>query len=366
MRILVLLLAFQDAEPATQPSPQSRLAQGIANLGRAMEQIEGWDEHYGYLMDALETIYERNDWTSESDRFSLEAIAEIESAPPWAFQERFDRFVEVISDRYLLDEQQERLLRSQVARRSNAIFLAHQDRILQYAGEAVATRVGRRPFTGEQIARWAELAAPVMDDVQRHMTEFSRDFLPRLDDEQRALAERDLQAAERRLGRVAELRREWAEGKWKPEDWGLENDPIQTGIAPDGPRTPAAGSARTDEPSDWPANQAARLHPPGTAPAETANDPWAEYVRAYIQRYRLDADQQQQAWSIHRQVTERRTSLERRRATPGNGAASTQPAAREAAAVDRLFEQLRRRLERLPTRAQRRAAEPASERRGAP
>lgn len=109
--------------------------------------------------------------------------------------------------------------------------------------------------------------------------------------------------------------------------------------------------------------------PPARVAADADNDPWALYVRNFVSRYGLNDNQQQRAWSIYREVRTHRDQLTRRAAARDGAAARPAMAAedpvsavtaglddKQRAAVERLFEQLKRRLERLPTRAQRKAA----------
>ena len=95
-----------------------------------------------------------------------------------------------------------------------------------------------------------------------------------------------------------------------------------------------------------------------------SDDAWAAHVRELVRRYRLTAEQQQQAWRIYDAAAERRDYVRRRyeaRIAPA-GTGGTDPAAARAERelndlIARLFEQFKRRLDGLPTRAQRAAAE---------
>lgn len=103
-------------------------------------------------------------------------------------------------------------------------------------------------------------------------------------------------------------------------------------------------------------------------------DYWVRYVREFIDRFDLNAEQQQRAWSIHGHCREQADSLMRRRKEPLITAATEQAKAQQAGdrvrekqleaeidrlrePIDRIFEEsLKPRLEALPTPAQRRAA----------
>jgi polyhydroxyalkanoate synthesis regulator phasin len=100
--------------------------------------------------------------------------------------------------------------------------------------------------------------------------------------------------------------------------------------------------------------------------ADMADDEWACYVRAFIARYHLTDDQQRQAWrfyQIYRDARDRAeksaSRLERDFGDQDDPQAQARrKSVRERAERDRkrLFERLKARLEKLPTRAQRRDA----------
>jgi len=382
------------AAPAQEPNqPESRppwtrsdrwraVRENALRLMRAARSLGDWQEHYGYLLDATERIFERSGWNSESDLFTLEMVREVGQIPPWRMQERYDKAMQMVADRYLLDERQMASLQQRVVQLNMDLFARHSDRIMQYALEAIETRAAGAPFTPEQVARWTALAEPVFIDARRTVNEAARDFMQELDPEQRELLERDLAAANRRMGDVERMAQKWKRGAWEPQDWGLEADPIQ-GQAMAGPAAPpqpgagggaGPGGEATGQPAPGvqqaPPADAARRRPAGGAP--TADDEWARYVRAFIRKYHLNDEQQQRAWLIYKDAKERDETFERRfqrqsaslrgsdnaGPTEGDHAASQELSERRRRERERIFDQLKLRLERLPTRAQRRDAEP--------
>ncbi|HMQ14848.1 MAG TPA: hypothetical protein PKC49_02635 [Phycisphaerae bacterium] len=101
------------------------------------------------------------------------------------------------------------------------------------------------------------------------------------------------------------------------------------------------------------------------ASTQPALDPWEAYVVQFIERYRLDRDQSQKAHAILRECTTQRDEYlgrragrireltDKRPATAGDRGLVEEELRRLLAPVDRMFEQLKQRLDRLPTRAQR-------------
>jgi hypothetical protein len=348
----------------------------------ATRELGNWDEHYAYMLDAMERMYERNGWDAESDLFSLEMVREVGSIPPWAPQERIDKFMEMVGDRYLLDDDQMASLQGHLFRVNLDLFSRHADRIMEYAPEMIQARAAGEPFTPEQVARWVELAEPVMKDARQSVQEAAKVFMEELDPEQRELLQRDLAAADGRMLDIDRMAQKWKRGEWTPRDWGMEQDPIQMQGAP-----PSAVDATADEPlaSDEPSAEDAPFAPadasasnpppdeqvtPKTAPP--ADDEWARYVRAFIRKYDLNHEQQQRAWLLYHDAKGRDDVFDRRfrRQTEtlraqvdGSKDERAQAILRERTERhqlerERLFSQLKRRLDRLPTRAQRKNALP--------
>ncbi len=215
------------------------------------------------------------------------------------------------------------------------------------------------------------------------MNRAAADFAEQLDPEQRDLAAADLAAANRRVERAREGLAEWRAGRWTPAQWGLQDDPIQNrtarphdadaaeGADPDGAapaardparRAPGQVPPRDDPPTGQPPPRdgAPRRAPAAAPEPRITDDPWAAYVRGFIERYRLNPDQQQQAWRIFGSAVAQRDRLRDDPRAPRGTSPPTasQPAAtRRHGPAERLFEQLKARLDRIPTRAQRAAAE---------
>jgi hypothetical protein len=386
----------EEAEQSEQSESQPRLFRQMAWLMRIARELGDWETHHAYAMSAMERIFERNGWDSEADEFAREVVREVDAIPPWAPQERLDRFMELFSDRYALDEPQERHFREVLLEESSRLFARQSGRIMQYAPEVIRTRAAQEPITAEQVARWATLMMPVLEDAARTNRRVVERLLPELDPTQQEMLRGDVEAHARRLDVLQQMARSWQQGEWRPEDWGLEEDPIQTGAvasdqAPQADqadptaRTPGERQAAAVDEGESPAarDRSTNRLPAGGVPVpspaggvagggrHTGRDdhPWADYVRQFIRKYSLDADQERSAWRIYDSVTEQRRQLERRTGvrTAQAPPLTTQPATGPAAgfepvtAHERLFEQLRRRLERLPTRAQRAAAESVGE-----
>jgi len=401
----------QEIEEEARHVDDQHVAADVHQLIDSMRELGPWDEQYGYIVNAVESVYARNGWESEPDLFSLDLMREVSAIPPWQMRERFDTLTQMLSDRYLLDEDQQRTLRWTLARESFAMFARHAPRIMEYSLEAIKTRAAGEAITPEQVARWTELADPIYRDMRKDTLRIAQDFKTHLDDEQQALVDIDLAAALKRLDRVDQMRPAWLRGEWRPEEWGLDNDPIQVaaearaagldsaefgGDETLAARDQMAGAASDDARGSSPAGSPG-VAPPSRRRVQPANrvgggarggeesgprsratasrpavddDPWATYIREFIARFELNHAQQQSAWRVHGKMTPRRDRLRERygeqigalerRLAAADSAGTRETIARQRTNLEegetRLFEELKRRLDQLPTRAQRRAA----------
>lgn len=378
--LLGLLLAMpalaQVSEDGELDEDNGTIYEKAARLIGSFQSLGNWDEHYGYMVNSLDSVFDRQGWDSESDMFALDLVKTVESVPPWAVQERFDTMTMVLSDRYLLDEDQERSMRGMMIRTSNEMFQRHSNRIMKYAVEAIQTRAMGEPFTADQVQRWVKLAEPVFLDSRQRLETVSKEFMQQLDPEQQELLQRDIDAANKRMDRMLELSQSWKQGKWKAEDWGMENDPIQLSgelrQAEEAADAQAEKEALAREKKDR-EQEAEDVRIAGQRPnrnearsknsRSTTNpqqDPWLQYAEAFIEKYQLRNDQSQRARQIATDVVNRRDELTKRydtkiaAAAGSNGAATLQ--AKKDSLIKRVFGQMERRLDRLPTRAQRRDA----------
>jgi phage gp37-like protein len=374
--ILMLGGALAPGQPAEPPREPTALEQATQQLLRLMRDKDSSEVAHTTILN-LPRVYARNGWTSEPDQFSLDLIREADALPPWQVEQQFNVLTGRLADRYLLDERQQGVLHDLLEREANTFIGQHVGQLIPVFVEALQTRLAREPYTPEQVARWTDATTPVVADARRRLQAASAEFMGVLDPQQRELVQTDLDAANRRIDRVQELRETWRRGEWDSADWGLEEDPIQRGAVPTG-RPPQEQQGQSGTRSDTPAaaesdpgpGAAGRRSPrPTTSPTEDG-DPWARYVRDFIRQYGLDEAQQQRAWIIFRSARERRDFHEQRygqriaqcrRELAASGGESLQHRLGElektqATMREMIFEEMKRRLERLPTRAQRRTA----------
>ena len=394
-----------DRRPAAGPE-RSFFGQ-LNQMVRGMREMGPWENQSQDIMSAVNNVYARNGWTSEPDQFSLKLVGEVSTIPPWNAQERMDKLMSLLGDRYQLTPEQSDGLRTLMIRETGAMLRDHANEIMQYSMEAIQARVRGEAFTPEQIQRWTKLAQPIFDDSRKRMDRAAGEFMQQLTPEQRTIAERDLDATRRRQDAVAEMGQHWLRGEWQPTDWGMDTDPIQNGQTPATPPggeqaggsgtpnhptppaasgnppaggappsaapNPAGGPPGSPPPTDDTPGAPGAPRPDGghaASPTPDPTDPWGQYVTAFIAKYKLSEAQTSVAWRIHGESKTRadqlRARYEEQIAALGSKSSSDakeQIAAREKSRdseIEATFERLKARLDKLPTRAQRDAAgEPA-------
>ena len=319
-----------------------------------------WEGRRAARDAALRQVCARYGWDAPADRFWIDAVQEVRAVPPWDLQARFDTVMDVLTDRYQLSEDQRGVLSNLIVREGGQVIAQHGMPLLQLALEVRQNWFAGEPITPEQVAGWVEAAEPVFRDVRRRADAAAGEFARALDATQRTTLERDLALVNHRLDGLLEVGQTWAGGEWTPADWGLKSN-----VRPR-PVEPTASQAPVGESNAAPAAPLATKRPTEAADEE----PWARYVRGFITKYGLDAAQEQRAWIAYRDAKDQGDKVRRRYAAQaelvkGRGPVLAPPAliplqesltARQTAALEQVFDHLKTRLDRLPTRAQRRAA----------
>jgi len=328
------------ASPDPEAAPLDQLTTEFKKLG-------DWEEQYQIIDRSMQSFWTRNGWNSESDRFALDTMREVARIPPWEFTRRLDTLAARTAERYSLPPKEAARLKARLYGESFGFVWSNAGVLIRQTRESIGARVRGEPYTPDQIARWTEESGPLMEDMRRRVEGLAEDFAGSIDEEHRHLYEADMESLDRRMKTLDDLREAWAQGKWKAEDWGLEEDPIQNGAF-----RPAEGKQPTSAPA---------APPEGREPAPDASDPstWGAFVRQFIRKYHLDPGQTTAAESILVELTDRADSyLRTNPANLANPNAAGRPDRDPLAPVRAMFAELKARLERIPTAAQRARAEP--------
>ena len=337
-------LAAQEppGEEKQERKPARTLLERNRKLIRDLRSLGPWPEQAKLIRQANRNVFERYGWVSEEDRFAEKLAADVAQIPPWDFMGRFDAAFGAVAKRYQLDTEQTAQIKPRVIWRTMRLMGRHIPTLFDLSEEFLAARLERRPFTTEEVARWSQMSEPLMLDALEEFEGLYREVTPLLRPGQRELLDKDRAADLRRAKMMMERLGDWQQGKWEPQDWGLQDDPYHGG--------------RPDRGTTAPALEAADLQPVADVPQYDPGDEdaWQRYVRDFIRRYRLDAEQGTAARAILGDVRMRAGVYRSAMLGEVGGSGSAEGMARINV---RLFEELKRRLDQIPTEKQRRAVE---------
>lgn len=286
---------------------------------------------------------------------------------------------------YNLDDYQREELRQLLHEHVPRFLRKHRDVLQDLWAEWLEAQASPVPPSPDQAARWAERLLPIVGEFQGMVDELATGMREFLDDDQEVLLDGYLAAGKLVTRSLTSRLKLFAEGGFEPElHWPGYRHVRHAGIAEARrlrqkversrqaamERSRALRAGGEAEPAE-PARLAAEVVVPGAGPtSRPARDEWARYVEWFIRRYQLNDEQQQKARQLLKQQSERRdqylrtrvSEMERITAMFEKARSEKERALAEASyarlnrPVERMFEELKRKLDTLPTRAQRRAA----------
>lgn len=350
-----MMIAVVAQRAYAQSKDEARIAdQGLGQvdrLGVELRKLGDWDEQYATIERAIDRMWEENGWQEESDQFAKSLLLKVSAIPPWEFAERSETAINEVAERYHMTGAQTAKLRSQFYLRTGKLLFKNTGLIFKQVKEISAARLSGKPFTQEQITEWVNESDAFLDQAREEfdglVETVSRDLTP----QQREILERDMESYKRRVKALNDLRDSWRRGEWNPEDWGLDNDPIQTGADP-------IARARLLQKIRASAKrlQKQRLAQPYFHPHDETT--WERYVRRFIARYKLDEGQSDACHSILREMKARADAYRKaHRRELASIPKTALPYSQRLAPIRDMFEELKRRMDRIVTNAQRRRAE---------
>jgi len=261
-----------------------------------------------------------------------------------------DRITDGMADEFNFDDSQLELTREVFKARFPEFLNENRAEIQTLLNQYFEALLDDQPPAVEDVAEWAGRVQPLMtgfgevcDEVAESMREYLNDDQMVMLDAQHVAFQAGMKMAQNKLA-------VWADGGYDPEtEWIHRRSPEER---------EAAAQAEMEEAE---AEAAAKPLP---------KDEWTIYTEQFIERYQLNEEQKQKAFTILGHQQEARDRYLRRKAdemahvtkllteaeTEEERAASLEAYQRLNAPVDRIFEQLKERLDTLPTRAQRKAA----------
>ena len=274
----------------------------------------------------------------------------------WPTQKMMDRIIDRIVDQmskhYDLDENQNELTRDLLGARYPEFLKENRAEIQTLLNQYFEALLNDEPPAPEEVAEWAAHVQPLLakfGEVTHEVTESMREYMS---DDQTVMLDAETAAFDAGLTMARNKLSVWANGGYDPEtEWihppPNQDDPDDRDVAPDNEEE---------------------------QPAEDTDagplDEWGVYTLRFVERYQLTDEQRQKAFTILRRQQEARDRYLRRkvdemsRVTKVLSEAETEEERQAALAayerlnapVDRIFQQLKERLDTLPTRAQRRDA----------
>lgn len=330
-------------------------------------------------------------------RAAGQEAAENEAPPPrrsktpipsegfWPTQTLMTRVFERVNDGFaehyeMDDEQKARALR---VFRSRVLPFLEENRgeLQRLSNQFYESVFNDRPPGAAEVAEWSQKVLPFVDELKEIVSGISTDMQEFMTDDQISKLDAEMAAFEAGMGMARNKIQSWADGNYDPDlEWP-------------GPRMDLSPEQREEVKKKQQAERDAELEKwearnkrfeeferlerereaasqAASAPARAITDEWELHTEAFIRRYDLDVDQQQRARAFLRAKQEERDEylgrkseeLERvKRLGQDAKTAEQQKDAKEQfdrvnAPIERLFSQLKSKLDTIPTRAQRKKA----------
>lgn len=266
------------------------------------------------------------------------------------------RATDDIAGRYDITDDQRTALRESIVKRWTPFLTDNRSTIQPVINEFIEMRLGLEPPSPEQMRTWAEKATPVLECLRRQVDQSTNDFRKVLSPAQRT--EFELQAMQLGLGMsLAEQKlSRWRSGEfnameiWKPTGRRARTEELDANVE-------ASDTGPTGADMDS-----------GASPIAVELDAWDKHVNEVIRTYRFDDAQRDAARSCLAELKSRAAAhCDRKRKDIARLEERIQEGARDAAElgeiknklvelygpVDEMFAELKRRVDRIPTNAQR-------------
>ncbi len=383
----LLLLLGSALSGFGQPNPEGEFERSLLNqfagLSGTMDD-QKWRQEYGNIEKALDSVWRKNGWSSEADRFARNLACELAAIPPWDPLRRLEVFNDRVTARYGLKDERAAQFKGAMMREAAGFMVRNGGVILRQFQEGMKHRTAGEAFTSEQVARWTQQGRPMMGDLRETLDRLSREIEPLLDPEKQNTFHRDVQSLNKRQAYLDQMTNKWLSGQWQPDDWGLQDDPIQRKAMPSldaeaaaskprdaaAPQSSVAGAGGVSQAAVGlpvsPAAQAGAAASPTERKAATPrptravpHDPptWVALLFDMEQRFQLDGGQMNTAESIHSELFERAEQYIENHADELNLVPQRERMAHSAfEPVRELFTELMERLEAIPTSSQRQQA----------
>ena len=295
-----------------------------------------------------------------------------------------NRLTEEMGNHYDFDEDQLWMTRELIKERFPAWLDEHRDEIVVVMNQFLESTISDDPPTASQVADWAGRAMPLLNEFTGMIEGTAEDMRPILTDEQQVILDGEMAAFRVGTNYMQQRVTLWEQGgyDWETE-WprsesfrDAERERVEAlELEQDDARSVAMGLEPSGHSNGDNAALAAHERTLERTARPTGNDAeksdeWTIYVENFIKRYQLDEAQRNNARRFLRQAHENRDRYLGRKLDDINRISLMLKQAESedektrirekyeqlTAPLDRYFTVLKDKLDRLPTRAQRKAA----------
>ncbi len=318
-----------------------------------------------------------------------------------------DNYARFLAKRYDLTPEQDEYTKQMLREQAYKFIEKHDTDLRQVVERMFDVRSGGQ-MTPQELMEWGKKAQPLYEEAKQLIINGNNDWRGILTDEQKKVHDEDLRQMNDQFSQTDDQVKRIVEGKMTIDEF---RNPNRKAPAPRNPRgqagrpvkvgaqNPAGGTPPADPNGNH--GGGAPVQPPGTAqpgggapsmlpvsagrqkPASSApavaESEWEKYVREFIDRFKLDEDQQQRANLILKECQEqadtyrssKKSEIEtidkkiaeinqsKDKDKPKQLAEANKQRDKLMEPVNRIFERLKSKLDQIPTRAQRKAAEEA-------
>jgi hypothetical protein len=303
----------------------------------------------------------------------------------WDVQKMIDRATSQVVKRYALTPEQETFTRNLMATGVNNFLDKHEGPIRDIFAQAIRYQISGSPPPADKVKEWTAQITPMFDEAKGMIVAGNRDFREILSDDQKKIHDIDLKIMEKNFTDAEQRLGRWREGGFDPaKDLGPPPKTDRKTTPPPAPATPAPAvetaapepvTETPAAPTPTPPPAPAPVVSPGYASTDRTADLWEMYVRRFIQNYQLDQSQSNLAMQILEETKKRaneylasRKDEYQKLQTQLTNAAGDQAVSgeiqKQIAELNKpvqedLFNEMKQRLDRIPTEEQRKAYEAA-------
>ncbi len=317
------------------------------------------------------------------------AAQEVPPAGFWPTEVMIDLFIDRATDEmarvYGFDDEQLDMTRAVVKERFPAWMQENRADLQQLGNEWIESLLAGEPPNAAQVADWAQRALPYVDQVRGLVEDTADDMRLYLTDEQQVILDGEMAAMNVAMGYMEDRMQVWSEGgfdwrtEWPRSEEYRQQEKVRVAAVneqADEARDDAMGRAAENITMAGDAEMIAEPERRREQPVPTARrvaqpeDEWARYVAAFIKRYNLNEGQRNSAMRLLKTAQEQR-DMHLARALPKIERIQRQLAQATSAderarlqscyetlkrPVEKRFQQLKDKLDAIPTRKQRVAA----------